>query len=98
MLNEETDIPEIESHACPWGQTLPYVVMAAPAFEAERERFLSPTVHFRRGPDYVRRTLADYFRRLQLPRRELERAVDRAYEAQVEFGPLCCGGVDALAS
>ena len=98
MLNEETDIPEIESHACPWGQTLPYVVMAAPAFEAERERFLSPTVHFRRGPDYVRRTLADYFRRLQLPRRELERAIDRAYEAQVEFrAALLQAGVDALA-
>lgn len=98
MLNEETDTPEVESHACPWGQTLPFVVMAAPAFEAHRARFLYPTIHFRRGPDYVRRTLIDYFRRLGLSRAEIRRAVDKAYEAQVEFrAALLRAGADALA-
>ncbi len=98
MLNEETDTPEVESHACAWGQTLPFVVMAAPAFESHAHRFLYPTVHFRRGPDYVRRTLADYLRPLGLRRAEVERAVDRAYEAQAEFrAALVRAGADALA-
>lgn len=98
MLNEETDTPEIESHACAWGQTLPYVVMAAPAFEPHADRFLHPTVHFRRGPEYVRRTLADYLSAHGLRRREVERAVDKAYEAQAEFrAALLRAGADALA-
>ena len=97
MLNEETDTPEVESHACAWGQTLPFVVMAAPAFESHAHRFLYPTVHFRRGPDYVRRTLADYLRPLGLRRAEVERAVDRAYEAQAEFrAALVRAGADAV--
>lgn len=98
MLNEETDTPEVESHACAWGQTLPYVVMAAPTFEPYAHRFLYPTVHFRRGPEYVRRTLVDYFKPLGLRRREVERAVDHAYAAQAEFrAALSQAGADALA-
>ena len=98
MLNEETDTPEVESHACAWGQTLPFVVMAAPAFEPHSQRFLYPTVHFRRGPEYVRRTLADYLKPLGLQRREVEQAVDRAYAAQAEFrAVLLQAGADALA-
>ncbi len=57
LLNEETDHPEIESHACPWGQTLPHVIRLAPHFEAYADRFFAPTLHFRRGPEYVRQTL-----------------------------------------
>ena len=40
QLNEETDHPEIESHACPWGQTLPHVIRLAPHFDAWSERVL----------------------------------------------------------
>ena len=36
QLNEETDHPEIESHACPWGQTLPHVIRLAPALRGPR--------------------------------------------------------------
>ncbi len=42
QLNEETDHPEIESHACPWGQTLPHVIRLAPHFDAWNERVLRP--------------------------------------------------------
>ncbi|MCK5733619.1 MAG: hypothetical protein KAI38_05500, partial [Candidatus Latescibacteria bacterium] len=53
VLNEETDDPNTESHVCAWGQTLPYVLRRAPHFESYLDRFLTPTIHFRRGLDGV---------------------------------------------
>ena len=50
--------PELESHACPWGQTLPYVIRQAPPFRAWRGRILCPTVSFQDGLPAVRKTLA----------------------------------------
>ncbi len=58
QINEETDHPELESHACPWGQTLPHVIRLAPRFEGHEDKFLAPIIHFRRGPEYVRDTAA----------------------------------------
>ena len=40
QINEETDHPEMESHACPWGQTLPHVIRLAPQFEGSANKFL----------------------------------------------------------
>ncbi len=59
LLNEETDHPEMESHACPWGQTLPHVIRFAPHFEAHQDKFYAPILHFRRGPEFVREALRD---------------------------------------
>jgi len=99
MLNEETDHPEIESHACPWGQTLPHIIRLTPRFEAHAGRLLTPTVHFRRGPASVRRSLHAALKPLGVPNRVVDEALDAAYEAQTEFrGRLVLAGADALAT
>ena len=99
QLNEETDHPEIESHACPWGQTLPHVIRLAPRFEQETSRFLAPTIHFRRGPEYVQRTLQADLKKFGVPGRVVEEALKEAYEAQADFrGRLMSAGADALST
>ncbi len=99
LLNEETDHPEIESHACPWGQTLPYVIQMAPRFETYASRFITPTLHFRRGPDFVRESLRASLKHVGVPGRLVDKALTEAYEAQAEFrGRLLLAGSDALAT
>ncbi len=97
LLNEETDTPSIESHACAWGQTLPYVMIAAPAFEAAAERILHPTIHFRRGPEFVTRTLSEFMKPFGIPPRRTAAAVQKAYAAQSRFrAALLQAGSEAL--
>ncbi len=98
LLNEETDHPELESHACPWGQTLPWVVRAAPSLERYSERILAPTLHFRRGAESVKAALGVAMRPLGVRRREVDAAVDKAYVAQMEFrSAMVTAGLDAMA-
>ncbi len=42
QVNEETEFMQYNSHACPWGQTLPFVVKHAPGLEAHREQDTRP--------------------------------------------------------
>ncbi|MFH0916314.1 MAG: acyl-CoA dehydratase activase [bacterium] len=99
LLNEETDHPGIESHACPWGQTLPHVIRLAPHFEAQSERFFAPTLHFRRGPQSVGQALRSALKTFGVPARTVDEALGEAYEAQAEFrGRLTAAGTDALAT
>jgi predicted CoA-substrate-specific enzyme activase len=99
QLNEETDHLEIESHACPWGQTLPHVVRLAPHFEAYTDRFFAPTLHFRRGPEAVRQALRSAMRIFGVPAHEVDEALREAYEAQNEFrGRLIVAGADSLST
>ncbi len=99
QLNEETDHPEIESHACPWGQTLPHVIKLAPRFEGQEDRFLAPTIHFRRGPEYVRDSLRAALKPLGVNPRVVDQAVKDAYEAQAEFrARLMDAGAEAIAT
>ena len=49
QVNEETEFMQYNSHACPWGQTLPFVVKHAPGLEAHRDKILDPRVRFREG-------------------------------------------------
>jgi len=98
FLNEETDHPEMESHACPWGQTLPHVIRFAPHFEAYQDRFYRPILHFRRGPEYIREALRDSLKPLGVPGRAVDAALKEAYEAQSEFrARLVDAGAEALA-
>jgi predicted CoA-substrate-specific enzyme activase len=99
QLNEETDHPEIESHACPWGQTLPHVIRLAPRFEGHENRFFTPTIHFRRGPEYVRDTLRSALKPLGVSSRVVDQAVKDAYEAHSEFrARLMVAGAEAIAA
>jgi len=76
VINAETEHTHTESHFCPWGQTLPFVLAAVPSWEKElRQKLLSPTVRFR---DDEKRTVEDLFEcfgPLGVTRREIRDAV-----------------------
>jgi predicted nucleotide-binding protein (sugar kinase/HSP70/actin superfamily) len=73
------------SHFCPWNQTLPWVLRAAPPLEEARHKFLIPTLHFHLGPPQVKDGLAEAMRRIGVTRRASDRAVDAAYAEQRGF-------------
>ena len=73
------------SHFCPWNQTLPWVLRAAPPLEEARHKFLIPTLHFHLGPAQVKNGLAETMRRIGVTRRASDRAVDAAYAEQRAF-------------
>jgi len=85
VMDMEAPESPIASHLCPWNQTLPFVVRAAPEFEAFADVFLAPTLHFRAGQGHVRNQLAQYFERFDVSCGESNRAVQAAYEAQTRF-------------
>ncbi|MBT3278231.1 MAG: hypothetical protein HN370_02540 [Phycisphaerales bacterium] len=91
ILSMETPWEHTESHLCPWHQTLPFVARRSPQLAAGRERFLSPTVEFRRGEAFVARQLADEMlghplaKRLGWTKKQILRATADAYRAQQQF-------------
>ena len=86
------------AHYCPWQQTLPWVLRAAPTLEPHRHKFLIPTLHFQLGPAQVKKGLFDAMRRIGVTRRASDRACDAAYAAQRDFqDKLLAAGRQALA-
>jgi predicted nucleotide-binding protein (sugar kinase/HSP70/actin superfamily) len=85
MVNVEAPPDGLESHLCPWNQTLPFVIRAVPQLETARAKFLSPTVHFRLGRKHVGKALADFARDLGVTPRANANAVTAAYAAQAAF-------------
>lgn len=49
LLSAETRFLDNESHVCPWGQTLPFVIRQAPRFRSWPGRILCPTIRLREG-------------------------------------------------
>src|SRR5207245_4501443 len=74
-----------QSKLCPWNQTLPFVVRAAPRLESARSKLLAPTVHFRYGRKRVERELRGLARILDRTSGESDRATAAAYSAQQTF-------------
>jgi predicted CoA-substrate-specific enzyme activase len=74
ILDSETPQEDLESHWCPWSQTLPFVLQSAPGFEEYRKKFLVPTLHFRLGPDRVARELEALAEPLKKSKAEINRA------------------------
>jgi predicted CoA-substrate-specific enzyme activase len=85
IMDMEAPESPTASQLCPWNQTLPFVVRAAPEFESYADLFLTPTLHFRVGQKHVKNQLAAYFKGYGVTRRESNRAVDAAYAAQSRF-------------
>ena len=85
MADSEASEDSCASHYCPWNQTLAWVLKSAPGLEQHSARFLTPTLHFRLGPDQVKKALAETARRLGIARRASDRAVDAAYAEQRQF-------------
>ncbi len=86
VINAETDHTHTESHFCPWGQTLPFVLGAVPKWEKElRQKLLSPTVRFRDGEKYVVEDLFECFGPLGVSRREIREGIRAGYREQRKF-------------
>jgi predicted CoA-substrate-specific enzyme activase len=99
VVNEETEFPQFNSHACPWGQTLPFVVRRAPRIEEHIEKILSPRVRFRDGREGLLRDLVGLASTFGVPAQRLREAVDAAFAAHHEFRVrLHAAGVEALAA
>jgi predicted CoA-substrate-specific enzyme activase len=85
-INYEAAQCKVDSHLCPWNQTLPFVMRAVPQFEAAEKKLLAPTVYFRFGRKHVEKELGDFAKaRLGVSRRNSNRAVMAAYAAQGAF-------------
>ncbi len=75
------------------------MVRLAPHFETYADRFVAPTLHFRRGPAAMRAVMRAAMKPLGVPARVVDAALDEAYEAQNEFrARLVSAGADALAT
>ena len=100
VLNAETRWMHNESHCCPWGQTLPYVVRRSPAFAAVHpHRWLSPVLRFRQGRGEVAREFRRLAGTMGIKARTMNRAVAAAYAADDAFGAACrSAGAKALAT
>ena len=97
QVNEETEFMQYNSHACPWGQTLPFVVRTAPGIEENSDRLLAPRVKFRDGRKALMRDLAGMAEQLGANKTRLGLALDRAQAAQQEFrSALLEAGREAL--
>ena len=97
-VNAEAPEGLVDSHLCPWNQTLPFVIRAAPQLEFAQAKYLSPTVHFRYGHKHVEKQLAEFARTLGVKPRTNADAVRAAYAAQEGFTEtLLQAGAEALA-
>jgi predicted CoA-substrate-specific enzyme activase len=74
ILDSESTQEDVDSHWCPWNQTLPFVIQSAPGFEEERKRLMLPTIHFGLGADRVARELEVLAEPLKKSKAEIRRA------------------------
>jgi predicted CoA-substrate-specific enzyme activase len=98
MINSETVHTHTESHFCPWGQTLPFVVASVPKWEKElRQKLLTPTIRFRDGEKYVLEDLFDCFGPLGVSRGDIREGIRDGYREQAKLGTfLHAAGIDAV--
>lgn len=86
VVNAETPFMHTESKLCPWNQTLPFVVRNAAQLEPNLNgNLLSPTVHFRQGPRFVRDEMRPLAHKLGYSSPESDRALACAYAEQAAF-------------
>jgi predicted CoA-substrate-specific enzyme activase len=97
QVNEETEFMQYNSHACPWGQTLPFVVKHAPGLEAHKAKILDPSVRFRDGREGLLHDFAGMARKLGVSTARVRGALEAAYKTQDVFGDkLVAAGAEAL--
>jgi len=74
--------PEMEeAFACPYVQTIPYLIESSLALRDKGVRLLSPPLHFHGGRKLVRDSLLQMKEALQCKESEILRGLDAAYEA-----------------
>jgi predicted nucleotide-binding protein (sugar kinase/HSP70/actin superfamily) len=75
----------VNSHHCPWTQTLPYVIRGSSLGEGNEDKILCPTLHFRDGKEKISHELFNYFKSQHIKRSTHDHAVELAYEVQRQF-------------
>ena len=85
MINAETPWPKVNSHYCPWGQTVPWVIRSSAAFAGDVDRLLTATLRFRFGPEVVANGLIETFRPLGNRPGAIRAAMTAAYARQAQF-------------
>lgn len=97
------EVPEqfadkLESHLCPWNQTLPFVIRAVPQLEEMADKVLCPTVHFRFGRKHVEKELGEFAKsKLNISGNRSRKALEAAYAKQDAFNAeMQKIGVEAL--
>ena len=85
LLTAAEKLPGIDSHVCPWGSTLPFVIRQAPRFRTWHDRILCPTLSLQRGTDEFRREMVRLVRPLGVRRGVARQAFDAALAVQQQF-------------
>ena len=86
VVNMETPTAgELDSHLCPWNQTLPFVIRTAAGLEPAQHRLLVPTVHFRLGDRAVMSELRQFAREQHWDYGRSDDAAELAHRAQRAF-------------
>ncbi len=85
VLSAATKFMESNSHVCPWGQTLPFVIRQSPAFQSWQDRILCPTLRFRDGPGDVCRELIAALSPLGVSALTVRRAYEKGQAVQDAF-------------
>ena len=97
VINSETEFPEVNSHLCPWGQTMTFVIKHAPIMEGHESKLLQPTIHFRDGQEAVTKELLEFGKSFGFNKAKIQNAVDMAYKSEAEFQQkLVVAGREAL--
>lgn len=100
ILSQATQWMEMESHLCPWHQTLPFVIRRSPALEKAAKTFLTPTVMFRLGQAVVIDHMQKFFKNSPLSHikaSQVENACRLAYAVQQRFhDQFLAAGASAL--
>jgi len=85
ILSAETKFMDNESHVCPWGQTLPFVLRQAPAFRSWAGRILCPTIRLREGQEALGDVLVRAAADLGVQPSVARKAFETASAAQDQF-------------
>jgi predicted CoA-substrate-specific enzyme activase len=84
-INDETDDQSVQSHVCPFGQALPFLLKHSPAVNGLAEKLLMPLVHFRHGEKFVEKQLWNQVGKRYVDHRHHRLAVSLGFAAQKAF-------------
>ncbi|MDI6767253.1 MAG: acyl-CoA dehydratase activase [Bacteroidota bacterium] len=97
VIDMDSNICGTGSIVCPWVTTFPFVIKNVPMFEHINGRFIIPTVHFKKGKEFVRDEIWQEVKKLNIKKRIYNSALDDAYDAQQEFNnQIKQKGIEAL--
>ncbi len=98
VINAEKTKRSTETHYCPWGQTLPFVVSANPELLKHMDsKVISPTVYFRDGEKFVANDLYESFKRFGWKKSKIRDAIRCGYENYRSFlGKISQAGENVL--